>query len=173
MTGELNMRLISLFLFPMAMIAFILIMTCAGLYKFKGTRLKTRMIYGLALSILFSLFFLCQSGGDIAIIGNGLFLGVILAPLSILYTRRWIEKRLDNGTVYYHRNHRARYWLWFIPFFICLQFLFHSEFGKQLLNAAWPVLGLCFSWVILQVYTLSYIIKLENKLGQPIMEDKK
>jgi hypothetical protein len=167
------MNLMSVFLFPIALIVFILIMSLSGLYKFKGTRFKTRLIYGLALSIFFALYSLWQIEGNLTTIGKGILLGIMLVPLSILYTRYWIEKRLKGGTILYARNYRLRSWLWFIPFFICLQFLFHSEVGKQLIDAKWPLLGLCFSWLIIQVFSLFYISRLEDKLGHAIMEDRR
>ena len=165
------MRITSFLLFLIVIIVFILLMSRAGLYKFQGTKHKSRIIYVTALGIFFSLYFMWHADWNLSIITKGFLLSLILTPPIILYTKRWIRKRLEGTTLFYPRNIHLRSWLWFMVFWICWGGFFRFRFGRQVLNAEWPILGLCFSWVISEVVSLLLVSKMEGKLGAPIMED--
>lgn len=159
--------------FAIGIVLFISFAFVARLHKFKGTRFKTRMNYGLGVSLFFTLLYLWQTDGKMQIIGKGLLLGAVLCVPFCLYSKRWIEKRIEGTTIFYKRKQYFRRLILLIPIAVLTMIFFHLHWGKQVLNARWPILGLCISWLISQFFILSYVAKLERKLGRPILEDQK
>jgi len=56
--------------------------------------------------------------------------------------------------------------------FIVLQLFIRHDLGEKFLEAKWPMLGIVFCWFVAQVFVSLYIIKIERKLGKPIVEDE-
>jgi tetratricopeptide (TPR) repeat protein len=155
------------------LIVFLVIIYVTKLYKFKGTKLKTRMNYALALSLFFTMLTLWQTGGEIQVIGKGFLLGCFLGVPLCFYYKKWTDSRIQGTKIFYKKGQRFRNLLWMIPLFILFQLFVHQDLGKKFLEAEWPMLGIVFSWFISQVFVLFYIIKIERKLGKPILEDEK
>lgn len=158
--------------FALGLIIFLVFAYITKLYKFKGTKLKTRMNYALAVSIFFTVLWLLQTDGNMQIIGKGVIVGLLLSIPLCFYYKNWIEKRIKGTTIIYKRHQRLKSYLWLIPLLILYEMFVRQDIGKQILESKWPILGIFFSWFISQVFVLFYIIKIERKLGKPILEDE-
>lgn len=159
--------------FFIVMIFFILFTIVTKLYKFKGTKLKTRLNYGLMLSLFFTLFFLWLTAGDIRIILKGFALGVILGIPFCWYYKIWLRKKVEGTTIFYKRRPYLRNLLILIPLFIIFQILLHTNWGQIIFDAKWPILGISLSFFFSQAYILFYVIYVEKKLGTSILEDQR
>jgi len=157
----------------MGMLGFIIFLTFSKLYRFKGTKLKVRLSYALALSLFFTLFYLWQTKGNSEIIFRGIILGIVLGVPFCLHSRRWIDKKIEGTKIYYKKKNVYINYLWGILGVILVQVLMVNKYGKILIESIWPVLGLCFSWFFSQVFMFYYVVKLERELGSPILEDNK
>jgi tetratricopeptide (TPR) repeat protein len=155
------------------LIVFLVIIYVTKLYKFKGTKLKTRMNYALALSLFFTMLTLWQTGGELQVIGKGFLLGCFLGIPLCFYYKKWTDNKIHGTKIFYKKGQRFRNLLWVIPLSILFQLFVHQDLGKKFLEAEWPMLGIVFSWFISQVFVLFYIIKIERNLGKPILEDEK
>ncbi len=160
-------------IFGLAMIVFMLWVWAAKLYRFRETKLKTRMTYALGMSLFFTLFFLWQTGGKIQVIGKGLLFGMVLSvPLSF-YSKRWLDRRMHGTTILYKRKQFLRNLIVVIPAAVVMRVLLDLQWGQQIFDAKWSAVGLGVCWLITQLFILAYIVKLERKLGGPILEDQK
>ena len=161
--------------FGLGLIVFLAIQYITKLYKFKGTKLKTRMNYALAVSLFFTVLSLLQTGGDLKIVEKGILLGLFLGVPLCFYYKNWTEKRIKGTTIFYKHHQRFKGFLWAILLLILFE-LFerfsHQDFWKRILEAKWLMLGIAFSWFISQVFVLLYVIKIEAKLGKSILEDE-
>ena len=174
-------------IFGLGMIALATFMYVGKLHKFKGTKLKTRISFGLGLSFCLALSFL--SLGEMQGIGKSLLLGAVLCLPLCFYKKRWLKKRIEGTTIFYERKRylyykRKRYFrnlLWAIPIIILFQILLLVGFRGRILEAAslivlettWLFLGVVFALFTSQVFLLFCVVKLERKLGTPILEDTK
>ena len=141
------------------------------LYKFKGTKLKVRTVYGLALSFFFTLFFLKQSQGNIQIIGKAFILGLVLAVPFCLFSRIWIKNRLRGNKVFYKKKTIWLNLLVGIAVVALMQLLLFQGYGRRLIESIWPILGLTLSWLFCQIFMFFFVVRLERKLGTLILED--
>ena len=166
----------TLFFFGLGMIAFLLFMYVGKLYKFKGTKLRTRMNYSLGfslfLTLFFTLFFLWQTDDKMHVIGKSLLLSAVLCVPSCFYSKRSIEKRIEGTTIFYKSKQYSRNLLSSVPISILLM-IFFIYFGKKIFEAAWPILGLSFTLFTTTVFLWFYVARLEKKLGSLILEDQK
>ncbi len=160
-------------IFLTGMLAFLSLIIFAKLYKFKGTKLKTRMNYALALSLFFTLCFLSQTQGKAQIIGRGLILGAILSIPFCFYNKRWIDKKIEGTKIFYKMKRIYINALWTVLAVVIMQLLMLQDTGKKFISSIWPILGLCLAWFFSQVFIFFYVVKLERKLGVPILEDRK
>jgi hypothetical protein len=160
-------------IFFLGVLCFLFFILLSKLYKFQGTKLKVRMNYALVLSLFFTLFNLWQSKGDIQIIVRGLMLGIILGIPFCVYSKRWIDKKMEGATIFYKSTSIYLNVFWALFGVVLVQVLMTRESWKKFVESVWPILGLCLSWFISQVFIFFYVVKLERKLGAPILEDNK
>lgn len=163
----------SVFVFVIGTIAFMILMLAAKLHTFKGGALKTRVYFALAISLFFTFLLLFRSDGKIHIISKGFLLGIILFIPFWLYTKRWLEKRIEGAVIFYKRKQFRNMLLFLIPVSIIVQISLRTDYGRQIIETTWPFLGLSFSWLFSQVFVLFFIERLERKLGRPIIEDER
>lgn len=158
--------------FLTVMLGFLTFILFSKLYKFQGTRLRVRMTYAMALSLFFTLYFLWQTQGNIYIIGRGILVGVVLFIPFSLYDKRWLDRKIEGTKIVYKR--KRIYWnlLWVFLIIIVTQLLMTKHFFRAVLASTWPMLGMSFGWFLTQAYLLSHVIKIEKKLGTPILEEK-
>lgn len=78
-------------IFFLVMTSFIVFAYAAKLCRFKGTKLKIRMIYALAISLFFTLYFLWITKGDAEIIEKGLLVGGLAAIPFATFTKWWMD----------------------------------------------------------------------------------
>ncbi len=173
-------------IFGLGMIALLTFARVGKLYKFKGTKLKKRMSYALGFWFCFILYFLWQ--GEMQGIGKSLLLGAVLCIPWCFYKKRWLKKRIEGTTIFYKRKRSLRKQYlrtlsWAIPitilFPILVVVLLRVDSGERIrealiiLEATLPWLGFGFGFAgfTSQVFILLYVVKLERKLGTPILED--
>ncbi len=158
--------------FGLGIAVFLVIQYITKLYRFKGTKLKTRMNYALAVSLFFTILGLWQTSGSLQLIEKGILLGLFLSPLLCVYSKKWTESKIRDTTISYKKVQRIKRLFWTLPIVILSQFLLHQDLGRQFVEAKWPMLGIALSWFISQMFVMSYIIKLERASGKPILEDE-
>ena len=153
-------------------LGFLIFILLSKLYKFQGTKLKVRMNYALAVSLFFSLFILWRTKGDIQIICKGFALGIILGIPFCVYSKRWLDKKIEGAKILYKMKNIYLNILWSFLGLVLVEILMNRESSRKLIASTWPILGLCLSWFFSQVFIFLYVVKLERKLGAPILEDK-
>lgn len=157
--------------FAFGMLIFVLFAYHAKLYGFKGTKLRTRMIYGLGLSAFLTVLFFFQSNGEIQIIASGLGIGVILFPPLYFISKRQIEDRVEGSTAYYKPRQYLRNILWTILLIIVIFIIFYNLHNFMTISNVLG-LGVSFAAFLGQLFLVRHVARLEEKLGLPIMEDQ-
>lgn len=160
-------------IFFIGILSFLALMLFLTLHKFQGTRLRVRMSYELALSLFFTLYFLWQTQGNVNIIVRGMLLGVVLFIPFSLYDKRWLDKKIEGAKIVYKKKRLYLNILLVVAAVIVTQLLMTSKYFRALFESTWPPLGMCFGWLLTQAYLLFHVIKLEKKLGMPILEENK
>lgn len=134
----------------------------------KLIKLKTMLIHGLVFSILFTLVNILGSDADIIVIGKGLLLGSVMSTPYIFHViKRHNRARIINSPKYYKAKERSDFLLWFVPLSIVVCIVYWTGFGSQIVIAKWPLLSMCFFWIIQQVFSLLYNIRIEKKTCNP------
>jgi len=157
--------------FFVGMLVFLTFILFSKLYKFKGTKLKVRMSYGLALSLFITLFYLWQTNGNLNKIGKGLIFGIVLGIPFCFYSKRWLDSKIEGANIIYRKKNTYLNLVWAFVGFISMELLMFQGAGRTIMEAVWPLLGLCLSWFFSHVFTFYYVVKLERYLGAPILED--
>ncbi len=118
-------------IFFIGMLVFLSLAIFAKLYKFKGTKLKTRMSFALALSLFFTLYFLWQSQGNTQIISKGLVLGIILSVPFCFYNKRWIDNKIEGTKIFYKTKRTYLNILWAVLGVVIVQLLMLQDTAKK------------------------------------------
>lgn len=159
-------------IFSVVMIGFLILILFTKLYKFQGTRLKTRMIYALTLSLFFTLYFLWQSQGNIEVVVRGILIGIVVFVPFSLFDKKRLDKRIEGTRIVYKKKNMYLNIFSVFAIIILMQLLATNNFIKAVIESTWPMLGVCIGWFLGQAYLLAHVIKLEKKLGGPIFEEK-
>ncbi len=131
------------------------------------------MSFALAMSLFMTLYFLWQTQGNTQIISRGLVFGIILSVPFCFYNKRWIDNKIEGTKIFYKTKKTYLNILWAVLGVVIVQLLMVQDAAKKIITSIWPIFGLCLSWFISQVFSFFYVIRLERKLGAPILEDKK
>jgi len=157
--------------FFVGMLGFGALILFSKLYKFKGTKLKKRISYAMALTLFFTLFFLWQTQGNIHTIYKGLIVGIFLCAPLCIYTKRWIDKKIEGNKILYKKRNILINTFWAVLLGVFIEEFMPQGYGKTIFESIWPIFGLCLAAFISQVYLFYYVVKLERKIGAPILED--
>jgi hypothetical protein len=160
-------------LFPAGLLIFIFVAFRKNLYKFTGTKHKTRLIYGTAASIFMTSVLLFQFDLNLSVIGKSLIVAIAISLPWIFYEKNRYEKKIVGTTLATKPQNRSIHLLWLVLFSVGLQVFYDSDIGRMVMSTKWPLLGLGLSWVIVQIFLLYYVSGIEKKLGNPIMENSK
>ena len=160
-------------LFPVGMLIFIFIAFRKHLFKFTGTRHKTRIIYGLAVCCFLTVTLFIQFNADFATIWKSLFVGLVVSLPWIFYEKKSYEKNIVGSILVKRPKQRGLQLAVLFLFIIGLQLFYHSDIGEMVLNAKWPVLSICVAWAIAQTFLLYHVINIEKKIGSPLIEGSK
>ena len=144
------------------MIVFMVLSFYAGIYK--GTKFRTRKACSSGWFLFITLLLLWSTKGNVQIIEKGILFGLVLSIPFCIFEKRWIDRRIE-GTTRKQRLSRQLWEILVIILFLC--------FWKQIVMPVWPSLGFFFALFSTQTYILFYAIKLERKLGTPILENEK
>ena len=151
-----------LYILVFGLIVFLVLSFYAGIHK--GTKFRTRKAFSSVWFLFISLLLLWSTKGNMQLIEKGLLFGIVLSIPFCIFEKRWIDRRIEGTT----RKQRLRRQLWeilIIIVFLC--------FWRQIVMPVWPSLGFFFALFSTQAYILLYAIKLERKLGTPILENEK
>ena len=171
----MNSRLYVLLVFPIGMVLLILLARYFRLHDFHGTPIQRRNVYSIAMAT----FFLASSSLVVdlrmfanleALIVTGLLLPGLVA-LSILWTKGKLRGHEIIYTTKSIRNHSV---LVFLSIFVtmCFLFLIQFKFGFSLKQYIWIVSGVLLAFFLGTIFNFLYVMKLEKKLGQRIVERK-
>jgi hypothetical protein len=160
-------------IFFVGMLIFIFIAFRKNLYKFTGTRHKTRVIYGTAASIFLTSVLLYQFDINSSVIGKSLIVGIVISLPWIFYEKKRYDKIIVGTTIATKPMKQSIHLLLLVLLSVGLQLFYDSDIGRMVSIAKWPLLGLSFAWVIVQIFLLYYFNRIEKKVGGPIMENNK
>jgi divalent metal cation (Fe/Co/Zn/Cd) transporter len=90
-----------------------------------------------------------------------------------MYSKKWTESKLDGAKILYKKKQPYINMLWSFLGVALVQVLIRQEYGKMFIKSVWPMLGICLSWFFSQIFIFYYVIKLEKRIGSPILEDSK
>jgi hypothetical protein len=139
----------------------------------KTTKRRPILNYGLILSILVTLLNILICNADVLVIGESILLGLVVSiPAILKLIKRCNEKSTIDSAAYYKPKEQSNFLLWFVPLSIFICVLYWSDIGSQITNAKWPLLSICFFWVIRQLLALLYDIRIERKIFNPIEKSK-
>lgn len=139
----------------------------------KKTKRRTILNYGLILSVLVTLLNILIFNADIIVIGEGMLLGIIVSiPYVFQVVKKCNEKSIIDFTVYYKPKKQSNFLLWFVPLSIFICVAYWSDIGSQIITAKWPLLSICFYWVLRQLLALLYEIRIERKICNPTEKSK-
>lgn len=158
-------------IFGLGMLIFVVFAYHAKLYGFKGTKLRTRLIYGLGMSSFLTFIFLLQSNGDMQIIATGLGIGVIFSLPLYVISKKQIEKRVEVSTVYYKRRPNIQNILLAV-IFISILFILFDKYQNFYTISTVLGLGACFAAFLAHVVLINHVVQMEDRLDSPIMEDE-
>lgn len=145
----------------------------AGLHKFKGTKLRTRMKFVIGGVFIFILLF-CQIIEDLHQIEKGFKYGLIFTVPIYIYRKRWLEKRIEGTTVFYKKKARLRNFIELVIYGMVLILLYSIDWiGQIVVDNIWLTLGFSISYLISEIFALFYVVKMEKKLNESILEDQK
>ncbi len=167
------MQIIYSLIFFAGMLIFIFIAFRKNLYKFTGTRHKTRLIYGTAASIFLTSVLLFQFDINLSVIEKSLVVAIVISLPWIFYEKKRYAKKIVGTTLATKPQNRSMHLIWLVLFSVGLQLFYDSDIGRTVMNIKWPLLGLSFAWVIVQMFLLFYVSDIEKGLGSPIMEVSK
>ncbi|MEW5759202.1 MAG: hypothetical protein AB1779_00375 [Candidatus Thermoplasmatota archaeon] len=162
----------------LGIVAFLIFAFFAKLFQLKGTKFKTRVIFGLAfcvyLTLIIFLIVLWLTENVIQNIGRGIIFGVILSIpwLYFYYKIGWPEKRIKGGTLLYDKRDIRRNVLGVIvatPVVCVIMMLVGPT--NLIFGYIWVMLALVIAWLISQIFLLFRVIRLESKLGASIIEN--
>ena len=167
----MNPRLYVLLVFPAGIILLILLARYLRLHDFNGTPIQKRNAY----SITIATFFLAASSLmiDLNTFANPetlILTGIVfpgLAALSVLWTK---GKLRGHEIIYTTKSIRTHSVLVFLSVFVSIFFL--VKFGSSLKQYIWIVPGFLLSFLLGTIFNFLYVMKLEKKLGQRIVERK-
>ncbi len=103
-------------------------------------------------------------------LGTLILTGIVfpgLVALSILWTK---GKLRGHEIIYTTKSIRTHSVLVFLSVFVSIFFL--AKFGSSLKQYTWIVSGLLLSFFLGTIFNFLYVLKLEKKLGQRIVERK-
>ena len=171
----MNPRLYFLLVFPVGIILLILLARYLRLHDFQGTPIQRRNAYSIAVAT----FFLAASNLwiELSTFANPetLILTGLLCPglvaLSILWTK---GKLRGHEIIYTTKSIRTNYVLVCLSIFVtmCSLFLVQFKFGLSLKQYIWIAPGVLLAFLLGTIFNFLYVMKLEKKLGQRIIERK-
>jgi len=130
------------------------------------TKLKIKLVFGLVISLFFTLYLIYLNDGDFFIILKSLLLGLVISFLFSIYNRKWLLKNI-KGTILFINKHKSRRTLLKKIIFVVIIAIPLYIVTRQ--GYRWPIIGLGMSWIFSIIFNLFYIIRLEKKLGGPIL----
>lgn len=137
------------------------------LHRKEGVKFRARVGYGVFVSTAFLLFFLFDPAMRPADLTLTLLACAVLTPLLLLYSMRRLRNRLQGAVIHYHRRPR---W-YFVGMVLIIPLLLHFAVQPdELKRYSWLVFGLVFGWWSLSIFEFIYVLRLESRLGTPIME---
>ncbi len=167
----MNPRLYFLLVFPVGIILLILLARYLRLYNFHGTPIQKRNGYSIAMATFFlAAFSLMIDLSTVASLETLILTGIVfpgLGALSILWTK---GKLRGHEIIYTTKSIRTHLVLVFLS--VSVSILLLVKFGSLLKQYAWIVPGLLLSFFLGTIFNFLYVMKLEKKLGQRIVERK-
>ena len=170
----MNPRLYVLLVFSVGIILLILLARYLRLHDFHGTPIQKRNAYTIAIAT----FFLAASSlmidlSTFANLETLILTGIVfpgLAALSILWTK---DKLRGHEIIYTTKGIRTHFVSVFLCVFVTIFFLMQAKVGSFLKQQhAWIVAGFLLSFFLGTIFNFLYVMKLEKKLGQRIVERK-
>ena len=152
---------------------FVAVYVCYDPQRYAGKLFRDQMKYAFMVAIvLVAVLFVCLlAHGDVWGVLKAIVLGAVLIMPACWWTKRWIARHIDGNRVFF--KHRSRF-LYALTFSLTLTpaMLFGLSVGiERLSKVTWILVGFGFSWVVAQAYILNRVIELENKLGEPIIQE--
>jgi cobalamin synthase len=139
----------------------------ARLHQKEGVRFRARITYSLFVSTAFLLIFLLDSSLRPADLTLTLLACAVLTPLYLLYSVRRLQKGLQGAMMRYTRRPRWHYVVGALIIPLLLHFAVQPD---EIRRYSWFIVGGVFAWWSLSIFELVYVLRLEHRLGTPIIE---
>lgn len=154
--------------FGIGIVALITFQYATGLHRFNGTMLMTRIYYRAAMSVFLSFFIVQFLPWRTTDLGKILLMGALLSIPLFCYYKRSLNRQIQGTSIIYTRSPHTQF----------LKAEAAGWLGAAIMMVVaielpWALAAYCLGWVLSEVYALFYVEKLENKLGAPIMEERR
>jgi hypothetical protein len=138
-----------------------------SLHRKEGVKFRARVGYGVFVSTGFLLFFLFAPAMRPADLTLTLLACAVFTPLFLVYSVRRLRNGLQGAVMRYPRRPRSHYVVGILLIPLLLHFAVQPD---ELTRYSWFVVGLVFGWWSLSVFEFFYVLRLESRLGTPIVE---
>jgi len=133
----------------------------------EGVKFRARVGYGVFVSTGFLLLFLIYPLHGPADVKLTFLSCAVLTPLFLFYSVRRLRNRLQGAIMRFPRRPRWHYVAGALLIPLILHFVVRPD---ELKRYIWLILGLVFAWWILSIFEYIYVLRVESRLGTPIIE---
>ena len=140
------------------------------LLTFDGTRYRDRLVLSLIFAIILTAANLLMTPPSATSVVYGLVIGIILTVPCAILERAWFARRLDGATLRFKPNQYLRNLVLCIAISAGFIFLFRRVSPDMKTTI---LIALCFSWISGSVLGIVRLIRIESRLGQPVLEESK
>ncbi len=147
-----------------------IIIACKKLCKFDGTRYRDRLVFSLTFAIILTTANLLMMPPSAISVGYGLVIGIILTIPFAFLEQAWFARRLDGAILRYKPNQYLRTLVFCIAISAGFIFLFRTASPDM---KSTIMIALCCSWISGSILGIVRLIRIEARLGQPVLEESK
>ncbi len=169
----MNPNLYSVVPMAIGMIFLILLAVYLRLYDFRGAPIQKRNAYSIVAATFFLATFSLGIGLDKFANLETLVLTGVLFPGLAAISIWWIKGKLRGHEVFRKtKSIRMQSVSIFLFVFLLIFSLMQAQFRSSFEAPAWIIAGLLLSFFLGTIFNFLYVMKLERKLGQKIVERK-
>jgi hypothetical protein len=139
----------------------------ARLYRKEGVKFRARVAYSVFVSTGFLLFFLFDPAMRPTDLTLTLITCAVFTPLFVFYSVTRLRNGLQGAVMRYPRRPRWHYVVGALTIPVLLHFVVQPG---ELMRYKWFVFGLSVGWWVSSVFEFIYVLRLESRLGTPIVE---
>ena len=140
------------------------------LLTFDGTRYRDRLVLSLVFAILLTAANILMTPPSATSVVYGLVIGIILTIPCAIFERAWFARRLDGAVLRYKPNQYLRNLVFCIAISAGVIYSFRRISPDMKTTI---LIALCFSWISGSILGIVRLIRIESRLGQPVLEESR